>query len=329
MHIRKTLSPFMLALLILCIAAPGLAQDHSDYPNRPIRVIAPVGPGAGVDIAARVSAEAVEKHLGQRLIIENKPGAGLRIGTAAAAKAMPDGYTLLFAPPAPIAVVEHFPQKIDYNPGRDFRPVAIALYQPVLFIVRPSLGVKTVAEFVAHAKTNPAKISFGIQGLGSEMHLMVEVFKKSAGVNLTLVPYLVATQAILDLLADRLDAMLLVIPPIKSHLDQGRLLALATLNATRVSQYPNLPTMREVGMPEMTNAIWFGYLAPSQVPRPIIDKLAAAFGKLQSNTALTKRITEMGSELSIVGPAEFGKVIEDDRRRYGRIVAEGNLARQN
>jgi tripartite-type tricarboxylate transporter receptor subunit TctC len=329
MHIQKTLSPFMLALLIHCVPGPGLAQDHSSYPNRPIRVIAPVGPGAGVDTAARVSAEAVEKHLGQRLVIENKPGAGLRIGTALAAKATPDGYTLLFAPPTPIAVVEHFPQKIDYDPVNDFRPVAIAVYQPALFIVRPSLGFKTVAEFVAHAKANPGKISFGIQGLGGEMHLMVEVFKKTAGVNLTLVPYQVATQAIVDLLADRLDAMLLVIPPIKGHLDSGQLQALATLNATRVSQYPTIPTMREIGMPEMTNAIWFGYLAPARTPQSIIDKLAGAFAKLQSDAALTKRVSEMGSQLNIVGPAEFAKIIEDDRRRYGRIVVEGNLAQQN
>jgi tripartite-type tricarboxylate transporter receptor subunit TctC len=319
----------MPALLTLCIAASGHAQDGSNYPNRPIRVIVPAGAGAGLDTAARVSAEAVEKHLGQRLIIENKPGAGLRIGTALAAKSQPDGYTLLFAPPAPVAVLEHFPQKLDYDPGRDFRPVAIAVYQPVLFIVRPSLGIKTLAEFVAYAKNNPGKISFGIQGLGNEQHVMVEVFKKTAGVNLTLVPYNAAAQAIVDLLADRLDAMLLVIPPIKGHLETGRLLPLATLNATRVSQLPNVPTMSEIGRPEMTNAVWFGYLAPAKTPQPIIDKLAGAFARLQSDTALVKRVAEMGAELNIVGPAEFAKIIDADRRRYGRIVAEGNLAKQN
>jgi tripartite-type tricarboxylate transporter receptor subunit TctC len=194
MRIWKTPSHCLPALLTLCLATSGHAQDDSNYPNQPIRVIAPVGAGAGVDTAARVTAEAVEKHLGQRLIIENKPGAGMRIGTALAAKSQPDGYTLLFVPPAPVAVLEHFPQKLDYDPRRDFRPVAIVVYQPVLFIVRPSLGVKTVAEFVAHAKGNPGKVSFGIQGLGNEQHVMVELFKTTAGINVTLVPYNAAAQ---------------------------------------------------------------------------------------------------------------------------------------
>jgi tripartite-type tricarboxylate transporter receptor subunit TctC len=316
-------------VLALCLGSPACAEDASAYPTKPVRVIVPVGAGAGIDTAARVTAEAVEKHLGQRIIIENKPGAGLRIGTAQVAKSPPDGYTLLFTSPSPIAVVEHFSPNLDYVPARDFRPVAIGVYQPVLFIVRPSLGVKSIAEFVAYAKSNPGKISFGIQGLGGEMHLMVEVFKKSAGVNLTLVPYNAAAQAIVDLLGDRLDAMQLVIPPIKGHVDAGRLRALATLNAKRVPQFPNVPTMSEVGMPEMTNAIWFGYLAPAKTPQAVIDKLARAFGQLQSDSALAMRIAEMGAVLSIVGPVEFARIIDDDRRRYGRIVAESNLDKLN
>ena len=160
--------------------------------------------------------------------------------------------------------------------SRDFRPVAIAVYQPVLLIVRPTLGVKTVAEFIAYAKSNPGKLSFGVQGLGGEMHLSLEHMKKLAAINITPVPYNAAAQAIVDLLADRLDAMFLVIPPIKGHVDNGRLLALATLNAKRVDQFPNVPTMAEAGLPEMTTALWFGYLAPAKVPQPIIDKLARA-----------------------------------------------------
>lgn len=319
----------VLAVAWLALGAPAQAQGAADYPNRPIRLIVPVGAGAGLDTAARVSAEAVEKHLGQRIVVENKPGAGQRIGTAMAAKSAPDGYTLLFTTPTPIAVAPHFPHKLDYDPVNDFRPVAIAIYQPVMLIVRPSLGPKTVADFIAYAKANPGKISFGVQGLGGEMHLMLEHFKHLAGVSITPVPYNAAAQAIVDMLADRLDAMFLVIPPIKGHVETGKLLALATLNERRVGPFPNVPAVAELGMPAMTSAIWFGYLAPSKTPQPVIDKLAAAFGKLQSDTALVKRVAEMGSLLNIVGPAEFGRIIEDDRRRYGKIVADGNLAKQN
>ena len=326
----RTFSYLVLVPLALCLgAAPTHAQDAADFPNRPVRVIVPVGAGAGLDTAARVSAEAVEKYLGQRLVIENKPGAGQRIGTAMAAKAPPDGYTLLFTTPTPIAVAQHFPQKLDYDPVKDFQPIAIAIYQPVLLVVRPSLGVKTVPEFVAYAKGNPGKISFGVQGLGGEMHLMLEHLKTLAGVNITPVPYNAAAQAIVDMLADRLDAMFLVIPPIKQHVEAGKLTALATLNAKRVPQFPDVPTMNEIGMPQMTNAIWFGYLAPAKTPPAVVAKLVAAFAKLQSDAALVKRIAEMGSLLNIIGPAEFSKIIDDDRRRYGKIVAEGNFEKLN
>ncbi len=327
MHIHKPLRDCALgAFLLLAAGLPGHAQETTDYPNRPIRVIVPVGAGAGVDTAARITTEAAEKHLGQRFIIENKPGAGSRLGAAMAAKAPADCYTLLFTAPSPIVVAEHFPQKMDFEPAKDFQPVAVGVLQPALLVVRPNLGVKSVDEFIAYAKNNPGKLSFGIQGLGGEMHLSLELFKKTAGFTVNMVPYNVASQAIVDLLADRLDAMFLVVPPIKGHLDGGRLLALATLNGKRIEALPHLPTMAELGRPEMTGTIWFGYLAPSKVPKPIIDKLAGAFGKIQSEPALVKRVSELGAELNIIGPADFARLIERDRARYGKIVAEGNLA---
>ena len=202
MRSPRTLQHLILVSLALCLSTAH-AQDASDYPNRPIRVVVPVGAGAGIDTAARVTAAAAEPLLGQRFVIENKPGAGTRIGAAQVAKAAPDGYTLLFTSPSPIVVAEHFSQKMDFEPARDFRPVAIGVYQPVLFIVRPGLGVKTIPEFIAYAKANPGKVSFGIQGLGGEMHLTLERFKTLTGITVNAVPYNAASQAIVDLLADR------------------------------------------------------------------------------------------------------------------------------
>jgi tripartite-type tricarboxylate transporter receptor subunit TctC len=317
-----------LVLSTLCAGAAH-AEDPALYPSRPIRVIVPVGPGAGLDHAARITAEAVEKHIGQRLVLENKPGAGQRIATALAAKAAPDGYTLLFTTPTPIAVAPHFYSKLDYDPVRDFDPVSLAVYQPVMLIVRPGLGVKSVAEFVSHAKHNPGKVSFGVQGLGGEMHFLLELMKKRADINVNVIPYNAAAQAIIDLLADRLDAMFLVIPPIKAHVDNGRLLALATLNDKRVATFPAVPTMAEAGLPAVRAAIWFGYLAPAGTPRAVINRLAAAFRELQSDAALIKRAAGLGAELTIVGPADFGRIIEEDRSRYGKIAAESNFSKLN
>lgn len=321
----KTLPYLMLAWLAL--GPPAHAQ--SDYPNRPIRVIVPVAAGAGIDTAARVTAAAAEPHLNGKFVIENKPGASQRLGSSLVAKSPPDGYTLLFTSPSPIVVSQFFPPPMDFDPENDLRPVVVGMIQPVLLIVRPTLGVKTIDDFVTHAKKNPGKISFGVQGLFGEMRLTLEHFKKTAGIDVTHVPYNSGAQAIVDLLADRLDAMFLVVPPIKQHIESGKLVALATLSASRVNAVPNIATMTELGRPEMTNAVWFGYLAPAKTPDGAIAKLVQAFQKLQSDQALRQRVTEMGAELNTAGPEEFRKIIEENRNRYGKIVADGNLARPN
>ncbi len=325
MRISRMWSCSLVALLALCSGSPGHAQDAAAYPTKPVRVIVPSGAGAGLDTAARLASEAMEKHLGQRLIIENKPGAGQRIGASLVAKSAPDGYTLLFTALTPITVTEHFPPKIDYDPGRDFTPVAITIRQPVLLIVRPSLTVRTVAEFIGYAKSNPGKVSFGVQGIGSEMHAMMEMLRTRAGIDLTPVPYNAAAQAIIDLLADRVDAMFLVVAPVKGHIDSSRLLALATLNGKRIPDFPNVPTMAELGLPEMTFAPWFGYLAPAGTPPAIISKLAEAARRLPSDAVLVRRVAELGAEFDIVGPAEFGAIIDNERRRFGAIVAASNF----
>jgi tripartite-type tricarboxylate transporter receptor subunit TctC len=317
------------ALLLLAVSPTARAQDAASFPNRPIRIIVPVAAGAGIDTAARVTAAAAEPHLHGKFVIENKPGGSQRLGSSMVSKSAADGYTLLFTSPSPIVVSQFFPPPMDFDPERELRPLVIGMVQPVLLIVRPNLGVKTVDEFVALAKKNPGKLTFGVQGLFGEMRLTLENFKKTAGMSVTHIPYNSGAQAIVDLLSDRLDAMFLVIPPIKQHVQDGKLIALATLNATRVQALPDIPTMAELGRPEMTNSIWFGYLAPAKTPDVVMNKLVQAFQALKSDEALKQRVLDMGAELSLAGPAEFGALIDQDRRRYGKIVAEGNLATQN
>lgn len=329
MCIQRVCLQGIFVLLAIGTSAPVPAQDATSYPNRPIRVIVPVAAGAGIDTAARVTTAAAEPHLGGKFVIENKPGASQRLGSSMVAKATPDGHTLLFTSPSPITVSQFFPPPMDFSPEQDLRPLLIGMRQPVLLIARPNLGVKTVDEFIALAKKNPGKLSFGVQGLFGEMRLTLENFRETAGIDVTHVPYNSGAQAIIDLLSDRLDAMFLVIPPIKQHVQEGKLVALATLNATRVSALPNIPTMAELGRPEMTGSIWFGFLAPAKTPDAIMAKLVKAFQTLKSDQALNQRVIEMGAELDLTGPAEFGKIIDEERRRYGRIVAERNLAKPN
>jgi tripartite-type tricarboxylate transporter receptor subunit TctC len=328
MCVVRMLSCSIVVLLTIGLFTRAQAQDASNYPKRPIRVIVPDGAGTGLDVAGRLTAEAAEKYVGQRFIIENKPGGGQRLGASLVAKSPSDGYTLLFTSPTPIVVAQLFPAKLDFDPARDFRPLGIGVFQPGLLVVRPTLGVKTVDEFVAYARSNPGEISFGVQGIDSETYLLLELFKRTAGMDIKPIPYNGAVAAIEDLLAGRLDAMFLAVPPVKGYLDSGKLLALATLNDKRIALLPSVPTMAEVGRPEMSNAVWFAYFAPAATPDSVIEKLARAFGQLQSDMALTVRLAETGAVLNTAGPTEFNKIIEADRRRYGKIVADSNFATQ-
>jgi tripartite-type tricarboxylate transporter receptor subunit TctC len=321
----------LILAIVLIAAAVGDSRSQAtvDYPNRPVRVVVPVGAGAGMDNAARLMAAAAEPNLGQSFVIENKPSASSRLGAGFVAKAPADGYTLLFTGPSPIVVSEFFPPRLDFNPGQDFRPVLLAMFQPALLVVRQSLGVTSLDAFVAYAKANPDKLSFGMQGFGGEMHLALERFKASEGVAIRAIPYNAGAQIITDLLADRLDAMFVVVPPIKGHLASGKLQPLATLNGTRIKALPDVPTMAELGRPDMTTTIWFGFLAPAKVPQAAVDRLVRAFEPLRKDSALAGKLEEIGVELSLAGPEEFGKIIRDDRAKNGKIVAERNLGKAN
>jgi tripartite-type tricarboxylate transporter receptor subunit TctC len=315
------------SILAWSLAATAAAQDA--YPSKPIRVIVPFPPGAGVDVGGRLVSEVAEKHLGQRLVIENKPGAGGRIGAATAAKAAPDGYTIMYSPKSPITIHQHLTLKLDYDPVRDFTPVAIMTWAPGFLVVRKSFPARTVKEFVDYAKANPGNITFGIQGLGNEMHVTLELLREHAGIRINAIPFTGGAQAITELLAERLDAMFLVPAAITQHLAEGRLRALATLDPKRVPAYPDVPTMAEAGLPQVTSALWFGFTAPAATPKPIVDKLATAFARTQDDKALVQKLNAVGYELRVVGPAEFGKIIAQERAEFGKIAQGGRLDKAN
>jgi len=287
-------------------------------------------PAGGIgDLISRPMAEKMRGSYATNVLVDSKVGAGGRLAAEFVKRSNPDGLTILQIPSSVMVLYPHIYKSLNYDPLADFAPVALIADIPQLVVVRVDLGVSSFRELLDYARKNPGKLSFGVQGLFGEMRMTLEHFKKTAGMSVTHVPYNSGAQAIIDLLSDRLDAMFLVIPPIKQHVQDGKLIALATLNATRVQAVPNIPTMAELGRPEMTSSIWFGYLAPAKTPDAIMNKLVQAFQALKSDQALKQRVIEMGAELTLTGPAEFGTLIDQDRRRYGKIVAEGNLATQN
>jgi tripartite-type tricarboxylate transporter receptor subunit TctC len=321
---------FALAFAMLGLSAPAVAQDIAGYPSRPVRVIIANPPGAGSDVGGRLVSEVAEKHLGKPLVIENKPGAGGRIGAAFVSRATPDGYTILYSPKPPITIMQHLKKiKLDYDPERDLQPLSIMTWAPAFLIVRKSFPAKTVQEFIDYAKQNPGTISFGIQGIGSEFHITLELLRERTGVKINAIPYTGGSQAIIDLVAERLDAMFLVPAAITQHLAEGRLRALATLEPKRVPAYPDVPTMTEVGLPQVTGSPWFGFTAPAGVPKPIIEKLAAAFAKTQEDATLVKKLASVGYALRVLGPADSAAVFAKERAEYGKIAASGRLDKPN
>jgi tripartite-type tricarboxylate transporter receptor subunit TctC len=317
------------ALLLLGAAGAAQAQDTASYPSRPIKVIVGQSPGGGTDVSCRLISEAAEKLLGQTIVIENKPGAGGRIGAAQVAKSAPDGYTLLYTPKPPLTIMQHVNLKLDFDPERDFTPVAIMAWPPALLVVRASFPAKTVQEFMEYVKQNPGKVTFGIQGIGAEFHVSLELLRQRTGAKIVAVPYRGGAPAIVDLLADRLDAMILVPAAIKDHLAAGKLRALATLEPKRVPEYPDVPTFAEVGLPELTGSPWFGFVAPAATPPAIVSKLADAFAKLQSDAGLNKRLNDLGYTLRMEGPAASKAIIEKERQAFGKVAAGGRLDKPN
>ena len=225
--------------------------------------------------------------------------------------------------------MQHLKVKLDFVPEKDLTPVAITTWAPAFLMVRASFPAKSMKEFLEYVKKNPGKITFGIQGIGAEFHVSLEQLREAAGVKLLAVPYKGGAPAIIDLLADRLDAMILVLAATKEHLATGQLRALVTFDPQRVPEFPNVPTIEEVGLAEVAGSPWFGFSAPAGTPKPIIDKLAGVLAKLQKDPALVKRLHELGYNYKVFGPAESAAIIAKERGEYGKIAAGGRLDRPN
>ena len=318
-----------LVALLIAFSAAGLARANDEtYPAKPIRLIVPSGPGAGMDIPARIVAEALGSHLGQKIYIENKPGASMRMGTIAAARSASDGYTILWAPTTPVTIAEHLAPKFEITPSRDLMPIAIVVRQPVFLVVRKSFPAQSFEEFVRYARTASSKVTFGIQGIGGEFHLILEMIKKRTGADIVTIPYNVAAQAITDLLADsreRLDGMLLVSAAIRQSVSDGRLRILATLSPARLIDFSDVPTIAELGYPDLSFEPWFGLLAPAGLQPPVLQKWIYALDRIKNDAGVQRRLAAVGAKMEIVKTSAFSAVIDRERRDFGVTVKDLGL----
>jgi tripartite-type tricarboxylate transporter receptor subunit TctC len=290
-----------------------------DYPNRPVRVVVAFTAGGTTDILARAVSQKLSERLKQSFIIDNKPGGGGNIGTELAARAAPDGYTLIVNSVGPMAVNPTLYKKLNINPLTDLVPVVQIADVPNVLVVNPSLPVKTFEEFIAYAKANPGKLNYGSTGVGTSSHLSGFMLNKRTGAETTHVPYKGA-DALNDLLAGRVQYMFATIPSVIQHIHAGKLRALAVTSAKRSRSLPEAPTVSEKGFPGFEAGSWFGFLAPKGTPEPVIAQLNKAVNEVLPS--LEAQMIREGADPVGGTPAQFGQFIQKEYEKWKVIVRE-------
>jgi tripartite-type tricarboxylate transporter receptor subunit TctC len=306
-------------------ALPALSRiaRAQAYPTRPVRLIVPVAPAGATDITARLIGQWLSERLGQQFVIENRPGGGGNIGTEAVVRAPPDGYTLLQVSP-PAAINATLYERLNFNFIHDIAPVAGMIRGPLVMEVNPSVPAKTVPEFIAYAKANPGKISFGSAGIGSPNHVAGELFKIMAGVNLIHVPYRGIAPALNDLLGGQVQVTFASMSSSIEFIRAGKLRALAVTTATRSEVLPDVPTVGEfVSGYEATG--WQGIGAPRKTPAEIIEKLNREINVALADPKIKAQLADLGNTVIPGSPADFGNFITAETEKWGRVIRAANI----
>jgi tripartite-type tricarboxylate transporter receptor subunit TctC len=293
------------------------------YPTRPVRIIVGFAPGGATDIMARLMGQSLSERLGQQFVIENRPGAASNVGTEAVVNAAPDGYTLLVVTSVN-AINATLYEKLNFNLIRDVAPVASTHREPFVMEANPSVPVKTVAEFIAHAKANPGKINMASAGIGSGNHISGELFKMMTGVNLVHVPYRGGGPALVDLLGGQVQVMFATMSSSIEYVRAGKLRALAVTTATRSPVLPDIPTVAEF-VPGYESSFWTGVGAPRNTPADIVEKLNKEINVALAEPKMIARLADLGGTALPASPADFGKFIVDETEKWGKVVKFANI----
>jgi len=307
---------------LLLAAAIGLGlpawSQAQTYPARPIKIIVPSPAGATTDTLVRMVAQKLQVKWGQPVIVDNRPGAGGNIGAEEAAKAAPDGYTLLFTYPAPLAVNKTLFKQLEYDPD-SFVPISLVATVPLVLAVPPKEEATSVRELIAFAKAHPNQLNFASQGYGTSAHLAGELFKSMAGIEIVHVPYKGSAPALTDLLGGRIDMMFIELSTVLPQIKAGKLRALAVGSEKRNPFLPDVPALAEV-LPGYQASTWFGMVAPPATPRVIVDKLSSAVAAAIREPDMAKRLVDMS--VTAVGdtPAEMAEFLRDERQRWGGVI---------
>lgn len=320
------ISTWMTAVIAGMAVLSSAAALGQGYPARAVRVIVPFPAGGGSDILARTVAERLSAGLGQQFIVDNRSGAGGTLGTELAAKATPDGYTLIFNSSSALVIGPNLVRKPPYDPLRDLAPVTRVASAPNVLVVHPSLPAKSVKELLALAKKRPGEINFASNGTGTLSHLTVELFKLQGGVNMLHVPYKGGAPAVIDTMAGNTSALFSAFPTVSTQVRAGRLRALAVSSAKRAAVAPELPTVAET-LPGFESSQWWGLFGPAGLPPEVVGKLNAEMQKVLANAEVKKRMAADAAEPVGGTPAECLEFMRADYEKWRKVITDAGLSR--
>jgi tripartite-type tricarboxylate transporter receptor subunit TctC len=320
----KMISRTLFSILVLIAASAASNLPAQSYPLKPIRMIVPFPPGGGADAIARNISQKLTEALGQPVVIDNRAGAGGIIGLDAAAKAAPDGYTLLMAPSGPMVIHPSLHAKLSYNPSKDFAPISQITTTPLILVVHPSLPVKSVKALIQLAKASPGTLNFASVGKGGSSHLAAEMFMMMTAINMVHVPYKGLTPALTALLSGEVQVMfsgMTMVPQVRS----GKLRPLGVTSAKRSSALPEVPTIAESGVSGYETATWYGMLAPAGTPPAIIERLNREIVKILGVPELRARLAFEGADPVGNSPEEFAEYIRLELARWARTIKQAGI----
>ena len=308
----------VLTALAASLSVPVAAQT---YPSKPVRLIVPFAPGGFTDVVARILGQRLSVSMGQQFVIENKAGAGSTIGTDFAAKAAPDGYTLVMVSTTHV-ISPWIYKSMPYDPIKGFVPVTKLVDSPYVLLVNPKVPARNVQEFIALAKASPDTLRYASSGNGSSQHLMGGLFASLTGTKLQHVPYRGSSGAATDLVAGVVESSFAGVPNALAQVPAGRLRALAVTTAKRIPQLPDVPTLQEAGVPGYEASVWLALLAPAGTPRDIVNRLNAEVAKLMESADTRKALYEAGVEVSLSTPDALGEYMVKEMERWGKVVKD-------
>ena len=314
------------ALFCVLAAAPALAADA--YPNKPIRIVVAYTPAGTTDILARAIGQKLTEAWGQSVIVDNRPGANGNIGTEYAAKATPDGYTLLMTTAAPHGVNPGLYRKLGFDAVKDFAGISLVATVPNVLVVNNNMPVKDVKELVAYLRANPGKVNFGSPGYGSTGHMSTELFMAMTGVKMNHVPYKGDAGVLADVMAGQVSLSFSNMPAYTPQIKAGRIRALAVSTSKRSPAAPEIPTMAEAGVPGYVAVAWFGLLAPAKTPRDIVNRLSTETARILKMPDVNSRLSDLGAEPVGSTPAEFDAHIKSEIVKWAKVIKDANVELQ-